>query len=53
MCGRFIFQTAIVSSSTLSKCASTYTMNPSKGFYDKCNGYVMLGKEQKRMNDSK
>jgi hypothetical protein len=29
-------------------------MNPSKGFYDKCNnGYVMLGKEQKRMNDSK
>ncbi len=28
-------------------------MNPSKGFYDKCNGNVMLGKEQKRMNDSK
>jgi hypothetical protein len=24
-------------------------MNPSNGFYDKCNGYVMLGKEQKRM----
>ncbi len=52
MCGHFIFQTALWVL-LLSKCASTYTMNPSNGFYDKCNGYVMLGKEQKRMNDGK
>lgn len=52
MCGCFIFQNALWVL-LLSKCASTYTMNPSKGFYDKYNGYVMSGKERKRMNDGK